>query len=146
MPRPRGVQGVRAPLVGRSVELELLGSVYARVANERRPHLETIVGVPGVGKTRLAREFVEATQAGAQVVGAQPPLVLMGRCPPYGEGVTYWPLAEMLRSFCGFVAPYALEASRAKLAACVRDVLASAQRPEDPELIAAYLGQTIGIE
>jgi class 3 adenylate cyclase len=146
MPRPRGVQGVHAPLVGRGVELELLGSVYARVANERRPHLVTIVGVPGVGKTRLAREFVDATTASAQAVGAQPPLVLMGRCPPYGEGVTYWPLAEMLRSFCDFAAPYALEAARAKLAACVREVLASAQRLEDPELIAAYLGQTIGIE
>ncbi len=146
MPRPRGVRGVRAPLVGRGVELELLRSVYTRVANEHRPHLVTIVGVPGVGKTRLAREFVTGLADGAEIEQARRPIVLEGRCPPYGEGVTYWPLAEMLRAHCGFSALDAPEAARAKLAGCVRAVLDSAERVEDPELIAAYLGQTIGIE
>jgi class 3 adenylate cyclase len=146
LPRPRGVAGMDVPFVGRGVELELLRSVYSRVADEHRPHLVTIVGVPGVGKTRLAREFVEATIGGAGTDGARQPLVLEGRCPPYGEGVTYWPLAEMLRAFCGFSGLSAPEAARVTLGECVRDVLFTASRREDPELIAAYLGQTIGIE
>lgn len=144
MPRPRGVQGLRAPLIGRDVELNLLRTLYARVAGERRPHLVTLIGVPGVGKTRLAHEFVnEATD----VAGAtEPPRVLEGRCPQYGEAITYWPLAEMLRSLCDFTALDAPEVARAKLLDYVRDILHIAERPDDPEVLAAYLGHTIGVE
>lgn len=144
MPRPRGVQGLRAPLIGRDVELNLLRTLYARVSGEHRPHLVTIVGVPGVGKTRLAHEFVNEV---TEVVGvAEMPRVLEGRCPQYGEAITYWALAEMLRSLCDFTALDAPEAARAKLLDCVRDILSTAERPEDPEVLAAYLGHTIGIE
>jgi class 3 adenylate cyclase len=145
-PRPRGVRGLYAPLVGRDVELDLLRSIYSRVANERRPHLVTIIGAPGVGKTRLAREFLSVTAAWTEAEGAPTPDVLEGRCPPYGEGITYWPLAEMLRTHCKFSALEAPETARAKVLAWVRELLQAASRPEDPELIAAYLGQTIGIE
>ena len=58
-PRPRGLDGLRAPLVGRDVELELMDALFDRVRSERRPHLVTILGAPGVGKTRLAREFIQ---------------------------------------------------------------------------------------
>ncbi|HEX8033645.1 MAG TPA: hypothetical protein VF510_07345, partial [Ktedonobacterales bacterium] len=68
------------------------------------------------------------------------------RCPQYGEAITYWPLAEMLRSLCDFTAMDAPEAARAKLLDCVRDILRTANRSEDPEVLAAYLGHTIGIE
>lgn len=144
MPRPRGVQGLRAPLIGRGVELNLLRTFYARVAGEHRPHLVTLIGVPGVGKTRLAHEFVNEL---ADVTGAvEAPRILEGRCPQYGEAITYWPLAEMLRSLCDFTAMDAPEAARAKLLDCVCDILHAAERPEDPEVLAAYLGHTIGIE
>jgi tetratricopeptide (TPR) repeat protein len=145
MPRPRGVQGLRAPLVGRDVEINLLTTIYSRVTGERRPHLVTIVGVPGVGKTRLAREFISAALDEAPDE-ARTPLLLKGRCPQYGEGVTYWPLAEMLRALCDFTAIEPPEVARTKLLACVRDLLAQARRSEDPEVLAAYLGHTIGIE
>lgn len=144
MPRPRGVQGLRAPLIGRDVELSLLRTLFTRVAGERRPHLVTIIGVPGVGKTRLAQEFINEVTAVA--APAEPPRVLEGRCPQYGEAITYWPLAEMLRSLCDFGALDAPEAARAKLLDCVRDIIRTAQRPEDAEVLAAYLGHTIGIE
>lgn len=144
MPRPRGVQGLRAPLIGRSVELNLLRTFYTRVAGERRPHLVTLIGVPGVGKTRLAHEFVNEL---TDITGAvEAPRVLEGRCPQYGEAITYWPLAEMLRSLCDFTALDAPEAARAKLLDCVCDILHAAERSEDPEVLAAYLGHTIGIE
>jgi class 3 adenylate cyclase/tetratricopeptide (TPR) repeat protein len=81
-----------APLVGRDAELVLLENTFARAARDRRAHLFTIYGEPGVGKSRLAREFV---------AGLEGATVLSGRCLPYGEGVTYWPLAEMVKAAAG---------------------------------------------
>ncbi|HEY7974314.1 MAG TPA: AAA family ATPase, partial [Ktedonobacterales bacterium] len=80
----------------------------------------------------------------AEASGA--PRVLEGRCPPYGEGITYWPLAEMLRELCGISVLDAHDHARELLARCVAAVLVRAGRLDDPELIAAYLGYTIGIE
>ncbi|HEX6800008.1 MAG TPA: adenylate/guanylate cyclase domain-containing protein [Ktedonobacterales bacterium] len=218
--RPRGIGGLQAPIIGRDVELSLLASLYSRVSGERRPHLVTLLGVPGVGKTRLAREFTSrvvsaaetampasssphnlrgdvgvvttppagalsalpsvssvpsvvspsASSASSAVALSSPsprpprdsaasafpvppassedgmPLVLEGRCPQYGEAITYWPLAEMLRALCDFTAITPREEARARLLACVRAILAAAGRTEDPVQIAAYLGYTIGIE
>ncbi len=144
MPRPRGVQGLHAPLVGRDVELSLLRSVFARVANERRPHLITIVGAPGIGKTRIAHELVTAVTA--EAARERKTRALEGRCPQYGEAVTYWPLAEMLRALSDSSAAEPAATARAKVLATVRDTLRAAGRAEDPEVLAAYLGYTIGIE
>jgi class 3 adenylate cyclase/tetratricopeptide (TPR) repeat protein len=74
-------------LVGRDDELALLKQAYVRVTAGRSCHLFTILGPAGVGKSRLVREF-----AGA-VAGAR---VLVGRCVPYGDGITYWPLREVV--------------------------------------------------
>src|SRR5919201_3039179 len=81
-----------APLLGREAELDLLTNTYERALRDRRAHLFTIYGEPGVGKSRLSREFA-ATLEGATV--------LSGRSLPYGEGVTYWPLAEMVKCAAG---------------------------------------------
>src|SRR5205807_1536783 len=80
------------PLVGRDAELDLLENTFGRCLRDRRAHLFTIYGDPGVGKSRLTREFA-STLEGATV--------LAGRCLPYGEGITYWPLAEMVKSAAG---------------------------------------------
>jgi class 3 adenylate cyclase len=88
----RGVPGIRAPMVGREQELALLRTLFDRSAAEGRPNLVTIYGDPGVGKSRLTFEFV------AELERSDPhPRVLRGRCLPYGEGLTYWPLAEILK-------------------------------------------------
>ena len=81
-----------APFIGRDAELELLENTYARALRDRRAHLFTIYGEPGVGKTRLAREFLDAIEGAT---------VLVGRCLPYGESITYWPLAEMVKGAAG---------------------------------------------
>ncbi|HEU0026606.1 MAG TPA: adenylate/guanylate cyclase domain-containing protein [Ktedonobacterales bacterium] len=165
-PRPRGLDGAISPLVGRDVEMALLDAVFTRVMRERNPHLITILGAPGVGKTRLAREFIRravgasatrelttvAQAAGRADLTAQAdhipsgPLPLEGRCPPYGEDITYWPLTEMLRVYAGFTTQDPPERARAKLLAGVRARLSAAKRSEDPEFITAYLAYTIGIE
>ena len=86
------LRSLSAPLVGRESELELLENTYERAVRDRRAALFTIYGDPGVGKSRLAREFV---------AGLEGATVLIGRCLPYGEGITYWPLAEMVKASSG---------------------------------------------
>jgi class 3 adenylate cyclase len=96
--RPRGVAGSPAAFVGRDSELEALKAAYTRVVAERRPHLVTILGEPGVGKTRLVREFWDW-------LGAEAPQVLRrtGRCMPYGHGKTYVPVGEIVREHFGLL-------------------------------------------
>jgi class 3 adenylate cyclase/tetratricopeptide (TPR) repeat protein len=90
----RGVPYLSSPMVGRDAELTVLDSVYARTVEESRPHVVTIYGDAGVGKSRLVQEFIDRVQDRDPA-----PLVLRGRCLPYGTGVTYWPLAEMLKAY-----------------------------------------------
>jgi class 3 adenylate cyclase/tetratricopeptide (TPR) repeat protein len=82
----------QAPFVGREPELELLQNTYDRTLRDRRPHLMTIFGDPGVGKSRLVAEFAD---------GIERATVLTGRALPYGEGITYWPIASMVKASAG---------------------------------------------
>ena len=89
--RPRGVAGLRRVFVGRDRELDLLRATYRRAAGAE-PHLVTLVGEPGVGKSRLVRELL------AVLADEEPtPMVRTGRCLAYGDGITYWPLGEIVR-------------------------------------------------
>jgi class 3 adenylate cyclase/tetratricopeptide (TPR) repeat protein len=83
-----------ADLVGRRAELCLLRDAFDGVVASRRPALVTVVGPAGIGKSRLSRELTAAV--------AERATVLVGRCLPYGEGITYWPLAEVVRRLTGF--------------------------------------------
>jgi class 3 adenylate cyclase len=76
------------PMVGRADELEQLRRAYERAVRERGCHLFTILGAAGVGKSRLVGELL-ATIEDARV--------LRGRCLSYGEGITYWPVVEILK-------------------------------------------------
>lgn len=94
--RPRGMGGVRRVFVGRDRELDLLRATYRRAAAHSEPHLVTIVGEPGVGKTRLVRELWDDLSQENLV-----PLRRTGRCLAYGDGITYWPVGEVLREHLG---------------------------------------------
>jgi class 3 adenylate cyclase len=135
----RGVPGLTSPLVGRDRELDLLRTVYDRVAGEARPHLVTLYGEPGVGKSRLTREFVAALGE-----RAPSPLVLQGRCLPYGDGVTYWPLAEILKAHAGIDDADPPDAILAKVRR--RCDLALGGGDLTPERACAALAYTIGVE
>jgi predicted ATPase/DNA-binding SARP family transcriptional activator len=77
-----------APLTGRDRELGLLREAFALVQLERAPVLATVLGEAGIGKTRLVHELAERVAGEATV--------LTGRCLPYGEGITFWPLRELV--------------------------------------------------
>jgi DNA-binding SARP family transcriptional activator/tetratricopeptide (TPR) repeat protein len=80
---------LESPLVGRETELRQLRHAFERAVETRASHLATVLGPPGIGKSRLALELATEVAADATVVS--------GRCPPFGEGMTYWPLTEIAR-------------------------------------------------
>jgi len=84
---------VGGPMVGRERELGTLRAAYERATVERRCVLVTVLGTAGVGKSRLTHEFLAGVRPGATVV--------RGRCLPYGQGITWFPIAELLRSAVG---------------------------------------------
>src|SRR6478672_10492798 len=97
-PSRRALPASEAPLVGRDDELSLLQSIYGRVVREGRPHLVTLVGQAGVGKSRLLREY-ELALGGTDPV----PTFRQGRCLPYGSSIVYWALGEVVRAEFGIV-------------------------------------------
>ena len=107
------------PLVGRERELTLLRSTWSRVAEEREPQLMTLVGVPGIGKSRLVSELFETTRTGAHGLVAW----RSGRSLPYGEGVTFWALSEIVKAQAGILESDPLDATAAKLRQAVESVL-----------------------
>ncbi len=77
-----------APMIGRERQRELLEGAFANVVSERSCHLFTVLGTAGVGKSRLAQEFL---------AGVEHATVLRGRCLSYGEGISYWPVTEVVK-------------------------------------------------
>ena len=96
--RPRGVPGLKRAFVGRDRELGLLHKAFARAAGRSEPQLVTIMGEPGVGKTRLVRELWE--WLGREAVDT---LRRTGRCLPYGLARTYGPIGEILKEHFGIL-------------------------------------------
>ena len=103
-----------APLVGRDQELELLLASFRRAADDRVPQLVSLVGVPGIGKSRLLGELFAAIDAGDRLVRWR-----QGRSLPYGEGVSYWALGEMVKAEAGILETDAQEETAEKLSQAV---------------------------
>ncbi|HEX9122269.1 MAG TPA: AAA family ATPase [Actinomycetota bacterium] len=139
MERPRGSM---APLVGRERELALLESVFERVTAEGRPHLVTIYGEAGVGKSRLVEEF-----EGRAVARADALISVRGRCLSYGDGVTYWPLAEILKAHAGVLDDDPPALVLTKFSDAVDELLAGSDvAPSRRETVLRGLAFTVGIE
>ncbi|MGH3036598.1 MAG: ATP-binding protein [Gaiellaceae bacterium] len=119
-----------SPLVDRVHELALLGEAFDRAVGDRACRLMTVIGAAGVGKSRVASEAV--TTVGERAT------VLVGRCLPYGEGITYWPLVEAVKQAGGIADGEAAEAVHAKLTTLV-------DGGEDAHLVADRITQLLGI-
>jgi class 3 adenylate cyclase/predicted ATPase len=128
--------GLSTPFVGRREEMDQLEMTLLEVEATRSCQLLTIVGEAGVGKSRLIREF--ATRATARD-RAQ---VLRGRCLPYGDGVTFWPIAEIVRAAAGFGDEDPPDVALAKIVAVARGTTGS---KDDPAEIAARVAAAIGL-
>jgi len=122
-PQATGPGALSAPLVGREEELELLRLLFGRSVREGRPSLATVLGPPGIGKSRLSHEF-------ATLVGMEEPepRVVRGRCLPYGDGLTYWPLAEVLKDDAGILDSDPPEAIREKARARLEERFSEEER------------------
>jgi class 3 adenylate cyclase/tetratricopeptide (TPR) repeat protein len=88
--------GPEAPFIGRNEELTLLKDLYHATAREKRARLVSVVGPAGIGKSRLAREFLNHVDAEAEDFWLH-----HGRSPAYGEGLSFWALGEMIRQRAG---------------------------------------------
>jgi predicted ATPase/class 3 adenylate cyclase len=128
-----------SPLVGREQELDALDSLYERVVREGTSHLVTVVGEAGVGKSRLLREFESRL---AEHPSA--PSVRTGRCLPYGSGIVFWALGEVLRAECGIVEADSSEEAWQKLRSYVADLMGEASQHSDRE--AALIGRLLGVD
>src|SRR5205814_9686097 len=103
------------PFVGRAAEMGRLESCLAAATSERRARLVSVVGDAGVGKSRLIREFAERAGESATV--------LRGRCLPYGNGITFWPLTEAIGGVASIDADDPPAIAIEKIRTVVRDAL-----------------------
>jgi hypothetical protein len=127
----------QTPLVGRERERDLLASALDRAKNERSVQLVTLVGVPGIGKSRLVAELF-------QLMSESPELVTwrQGRSLPYGDGVTYWALGEMVKNQAGILETDTAEQVAEKLQAEVARLFGE----EEARAVESRLGPLLGLE
>ncbi len=104
------IRSMSTPLVGRDVDLGLLRGTFDKVVGERAVQLVTVVGEPGVGKSRLVAELFAYVDGLRRVVRWR-----QGRCLPYGEGITFWALGEIVKAHVGVLESDPPEEAQAKL-------------------------------
>ena len=107
------VRRLDSPIVGRERELARLRDAFERAASERACQLVSVLAAAGAGKSRLARELTAALDGRATV--------LRGRCLPYGEGITFWPVTEIVKQAAAIGSGDSPDQARVKLAALVPD-------------------------
>src|SRR5205085_10981706 len=108
------VAGLEPPFVGRDRDMRLVKELFHASAEERKTHLVSVVGIAGIGKTRLSWEFEKYTDGLVDDVWWH-----RGRCLAYGEGVAYWPLADVVRMRAAIAEGADQEASLGKLRASI---------------------------
>ena len=125
------VTGVRrSPMVGRERERRRLVDAFEAAIGSRSCQLFTVLGPAGVGKSRLVREFLSGLAGQA--------LVARGRCLPYGEGITFWPLLESVREAVGLDETDSAEEVQEKLARVLRE-------DDEAEVLARRVAEVIGL-
>jgi AhpD family alkylhydroperoxidase len=128
----------RSELVGRERELGVVRDAFARARHERTPQLLTLVGVPGIGKSRLVYELF------SQVIVPDPDLITwrQGRCLAYGDGITLWALGEIVKAQAGVLEQDSEADIERKLRDAVIDVVES---ESDAQWIESELRSLVGL-
>ncbi|HSP71029.1 MAG TPA: AAA family ATPase, partial [Gaiellaceae bacterium] len=130
--------GLEPPFVGRDRELRLVKDLFHGGAAERRANLVSVTGIAGIGKSRLAWEFYKYFDGLAETVFWH-----RGRCLAYGDGVTYWALADMIRMRAGIGEEDGAEAARAKLRDCLEEHVPDA---DERAFVEPRLAHLLGLE
>ncbi|CAN5726317.1 adenylate/guanylate cyclase domain-containing protein [soil metagenome] len=134
----RRSEGMEAPFVGRDEELRLIKNLFHAVAREGRPRLVSVMGIGGIGKSRLAWEFFKYIDGLVETTYWH-----QGRCPAYGEGITFWALGEMVRMRARIVENEGARATRDKLAVTVAEFVKDA---DERRWIEPRLAHLLGLE
>jgi class 3 adenylate cyclase/tetratricopeptide (TPR) repeat protein len=129
-------QSPPSPLVGRDHERALLLGAFARVRVDRSAQLVTLVGVPGIGKSRLVAELGQTVEDDDEIITWR-----YGRCLPYGDGVSFWALGEIVKAQAGIHENDDAAVTAAKLTAAVGDVVPEAER----QWVASSLEPLVGL-
>ena len=129
---------IEPPFVGRTEELRLLKELLHATGRESKARLASVSGIGGIGKSRLASELLKYVDGLTEVVYWH-----HGRCPAYGEGITFWALGEMVRMRAGIAETDAPGVSRTKLAASVADLVSDEEERRWLEPRLAFL---LGLE
>jgi class 3 adenylate cyclase/tetratricopeptide (TPR) repeat protein len=127
----------RTALVGRERELTILGQTLERVESVGAPQLVTLVGEPGIGKSRLVQELVRS-----RFLSDQHRSWRQGRCLPYGDGVSFWAVAEIVKAQAEILESDEAEVVAEKLANAVREVVPS----NEQEWVNSALAPLVGLE
>jgi predicted ATPase/class 3 adenylate cyclase len=125
----------RAPLVGRKRELDLLRDALARAKEESTPQLVTLVGVPGIGKSRLVHELRESLEADPALLRWR-----QGRSLPYGDGAAFWALGEIVKAEAGILETDSANAVAEKLTRAVERTV-----PDEREWVERHLRPLVGV-
>jgi class 3 adenylate cyclase/tetratricopeptide (TPR) repeat protein len=129
--------GLEAPFVGRDRELRQIKDLFHGSADERKAHLVSVTGIAGIGKSRLAWEFYKYFDGIADTVYWH-----RGRCLSYGEGVTYWALADMVRMRCRIAEDDEPGSAKAKLHTTLEEHILD---PEEREFLEPRLAHLLGL-
>jgi class 3 adenylate cyclase/tetratricopeptide (TPR) repeat protein len=133
---PAARQASAAPLVGREADLASLEELWDQVGQTRSQRLGLVVGAPGIGKSRLIAEFAGRRRDDATVY--------QGRCLAYGEGITYWPVLEMVKDAAGIVHDDEAAATSEKLGRLLDDLGTDDQ--DELRTMAAAVASLAGVE
>jgi tetratricopeptide (TPR) repeat protein len=124
----------RTPLVGREREVGLLVGTLDRARQQRSPELITLIGVPGIGKSRLVGELFQSIERGGELTFWR-----QGRSLPYGQGVSYWALAEMVKAQAGILETDSDDEVDVKLGHTVEQLI-----DEDADWVLSHLRPLVG--
>jgi predicted ATPase/class 3 adenylate cyclase len=130
-------EGLEAPFVGRDRELRQIKDLFHVCAEEGRAQLVSVTGIAGIGKSRLAWEFYKYFDGIVQTIYWH-----RGRCLAYGEGVTYWALADMVRWRCGIAEDEGPEQALQKLQAALEEQFLD---PEERRFVEPRLAQLLAL-
>ena len=130
--------GLEPPFTGRDRELRQVKDLFHGAIEDRKAHLVSVIGVAGIGKSRLAWEFFKYIDGQLETIFWH-----RGRCLSYGEGVSYWALAEMVRMRAGIVEGEDQATASAKLHAAVEQYVLDA---DERKWIEPRLAHLLGLE